>query len=152
MQTLQSNQLRISSIVGNRAAVEQNNDFWIQKNLILKLHQDAMCYFKDDALVIKIELKSRYWCEKYSAGIIYKNINQFEVYILSHQIPINPDIHVYPNGSLCLWYPPHFPPYYKICLATDVIVWTVDWINNYELFKVNGGVWESDYVPHSQAA
>lgn len=86
-------------------------------------------------------------CEEYEYKIIFKLGQEPRFYILSPEIAPHPDIHQYPDRSLCLFYP-------KDYLWTDTqsihkifFPWFVEWILYYEYWKITG-TWMGNEVSH----
>ena len=57
------------------------------------------------------------------------------------------EIHMYPNHTLCLHYPPDmkwtgWTPIYRY-----TIPWLLEWIHYYEIYLINGNVWEGPESP-----
>lgn len=57
------------------------------------------------------------------------------------------EIHMYEDRSLCLSYPPErkWTAWTKVYMYT--IPWLVEWILYYEIFLINGGIWEGAESP-----
>lgn len=70
-----------------------------------------------------------------------------DVFIVSPEVKYNPDIHMYSDESLCLYYPPDMPWKSNTSIAEYTIPWINEWIMYYELYKITG-IWEGPAVPH----
>ena len=57
------------------------------------------------------------------------------------------EIHMYQDHSLCLHYPPDLPWNEKILIHEYTIPWLIEWIVYYELYLINGNVWEGSESP-----
>jgi hypothetical protein len=88
----------------------------------------------------------------------YKNVYQIEIRCVAGAEPcskivkpadIEPskEIHMYPNHTLCLHYPPDmkWTGWTPVYLYT--IPWVIEWVHYYEIYLINGGVWEGPQSP-----
>ena len=57
------------------------------------------------------------------------------------------EIHMYQDHSLCLHYPPDLPWNEKILIHEYTIPWLVEWFMYYELYLINGYIWEGAESP-----
>jgi hypothetical protein len=69
------------------------------------------------------------------------------VYILKPNISPNSNIHIYKEGSLCLFYPGDLHWKENTSIAEYTIPWIFEWLLYYELYQLTG-VWEGEYVAH----
>jgi len=121
------------------------------------LHQKKMIEQHYDFLSCKIKGNSLL-CSGHVVSSDYQNEYHFEVNFFPGFEPttkmISPTsivpcikIHMYSDRTLCLNYPPDMKwmdmtPIYKY-----TIPWIKEWTHYYELFLVNGGVWEGPESP-----
>lgn len=70
-----------------------------------------------------------------------------QVYILSPEIKPKNEIHIYNEGTLCLFYPGELKWKDTTSIAENTIPWIFEWILYYELYLLTGE-WEGEYVPH----
>lgn len=78
----------------------------------------------------------------------YKNKRQVkipEVFIICPEIENR--IHIYPDGSLCLYHPKNFKWNHKCSIAKTIIPWTCTWLYYYEKY-LKIGVWLGDEELH----
>jgi hypothetical protein len=87
--------------------------------------------------------------DPYRIHIIFKTNQAPKVFIKIPRIPINTKAHMYPDGSLCLFYPKEFIWTDNTSIAKYLIPWISEWIVYYECFKTNGGIWLGPEAPHS---
>lgn len=57
------------------------------------------------------------------------------------------DIHMYKDRSLCLYYPIDMKWTARTPIFKYTVPWTVEWPHYYELFLINGGIWEGPQSP-----
>lgn len=70
------------------------------------------------------------------------------VWIISPKIIKNKFIHMNSNSSLCLYDPKDYPLFRRFFLGSQIVTWTHEWINNYEVYLVNGGTWIGSEARH----
>lgn len=80
-------------------------------------------------------------CDEYLIQITYVPGYSPEVRILSHDIKPRKCIHIYSDGSLCLYFPGDLKWKLRTSIAANTIPWTIEWIICYELWKLSGK-WE----------
>ncbi len=56
--------------------------------------------------------------------------------------------HIYPDGSLCLYYPPDESWQPSRFIANTIVPWAACWLARYELWLVTGE-WYRPVAPHS---
>lgn len=69
------------------------------------------------------------------------------VSILEPKIEPKYEIHMYSNGTLCLYYPKEFKWQKGTSIAKYTIPWINEWIVYYEIYKISGK-WEGQEAPH----
>lgn len=84
---------------------------------------------------------------EYEVQIIYSHPNQPEVFVRNPQIEYKPELHMYKNGSLCLYYPKDNSFTSKSMLFDTIIPWTSEWLIFYELYR-RKGKWLGKYKSH----
>ena len=81
--------------------------------------------------------------------IVYRPEREPQVFVLSPQIEAHQDIHLYSNGSLCLYYPVESPWKHTDNLHEKIIPWTSEWLLFYEIYLLEGK-WLGKSVAHVQ--
>lgn len=71
-----------------------------------------------------------------------------KVWVISPKIERNPDIHMYRDESLCLYYPKDFKWTDKLNLHETIVPWTAEWLVFYEQY-LKSGRWEGPEAPHA---
>jgi hypothetical protein len=127
----------------------ENIDLQIQKMQIEHHYDFIKTEILNHTLFCSFEFKDDTWAEKYTVCISYKSGFKPTVFIKSPQIVPSVKIHMFDNGSLCLYDPNDYPIRKRFCLATEIIPWVIKWIFSYEVFKINGNVWISKEAYHS---
>lgn len=85
--------------------------------------------------------------KKYEVHIKYALSKQPEVFVVNPKIKYKHELHMYRNGSLCLYYPKDNSFTSKSMLYDTVIPWTSEWFIFYELYKKKGK-WLGKYKAH----
>jgi hypothetical protein len=83
----------------------------------------------------------------YEVRIIYSHPKHPEVFVINPKIEYKAKLHMYKNGSLCLYYPKDNSYTSKSMLYDTIIPWTSEWLIFYELYKRNGK-WLGKYKHH----
>lgn len=69
------------------------------------------------------------------------------VYIEEPEIIPSAKIHIYKEGSLCLYYPKETPWKHQFHISDTILPWTAEWLVFYELYKLYG-VWLGKSASH----
>lgn len=72
-----------------------------------------------------------------------------KVFPINPQISYDDDIHMYADGSLCLYYPKDFVYSIKSHIHETIIPWAHEWFVFYELYQIKGR-WLHPYVEHNK--
>ncbi len=119
----------------------------IQRKEIEKKFSFLKCRIENDTLICKGAFKP--YAKAYVVRIEFRAGCFPQVYVLNPLIKPNADIHIYNEGSLCLFYPGDLKWKNTTSIAENTIPWIYEWILFYELFLLTG-VWEGEYVPHGK--
>jgi hypothetical protein len=117
-----------------------------QKRFIEQNYNFLKCRIENDTLICIGEAQPEN-CEKYKIRIEFRAGHHPRVFILNPHIEIRPEIHIYREGHLCLFYPPDMKWRDTTQMALYTIPWTIEWIVLYELWKLSGK-WEGAEVSH----
>lgn len=85
----------------------------------------------------------------YLFSITYLPYEKPKVHITYPVIEYNNDIHMYTDGSLCLYYPGDLKWNSTLHLYSTIVPWTVEWLIFYELYSITGK-WEHPFVEHGK--
>jgi hypothetical protein len=85
---------------------------------------------------------------KYKVKIEYVAGNEPKTTMLEPYVEPCKEIHMYQDYSLCLHYPPDLPWNEKILIHEYTIPWLIEWIVYYELYLINGKIWEGRESPN----
>lgn len=118
-----------------------------QKREIEKKFTFIKCRIENDILICRGKFKTLE--KEYDVRIEYKSGNFPQVYILNPSIKVNDEIHVYKEGSLCLFYPGDLRWKDNTSIAEYTIPWIFEWLFYYEIYQLTG-VWEGEFVPHGK--
>lgn len=119
---------------------------YLQKMEIEKKFSFLKCRIENDTLICRgyIQFDS---CSRYEIKIEYRAGTFPQVYILNPFVEPQNDIHIYGEGSLCLFYPGDMQWKGTTSIAEYTIPWIYEWILYYELYLLTG-IWEGAYEPH----
>jgi hypothetical protein len=119
----------------------------LQRYYLLKKFNFLECKVNRDHLVCKGSIQVPE-CPEYNIKIRYDVGSPPKVFILSPDIIPSPEIHMYKDKSLCLYFPPDMPWKDNIKIADFFISWIIEWITFYELWLIRKK-WEGREAPHS---
>lgn len=137
-------------------------DFITQRNIMsVDFPFVKCCNFSkaSNVLHFKFTLSDKDWKYKYSFVIKYIftlrpgydfHSNSTLTSLEYPFIEPNPDIHLLPQQILCLSFPSEFSHYRKIIISRDIVPKCIDWVNNYELWKINGNKWVGNQRYHGE--
>jgi hypothetical protein len=117
-----------------RAAIESNYDFF-------------NCRITSSGLICEGVFSLPETSNDYEVEIIYSHPIHPEVFVRKPKIEYRPEIHMYRNGSLCLYYPKDHSFTTKSMIYETIIPWTSEWLIFYELYK-RKGEWLGKYKSH----
>ncbi len=84
---------------------------------------------------------------EYHVQVQYMSQSLHKVFILKPKIVASIAIHMYPDSSLCLYYPPDISPFRRLWVSYDLIPMTVLWLCHYEQWLINGNKWMGREAP-----
>jgi hypothetical protein len=93
------------------------------------------------------------WCQPsehspvYHYKLIYTPGRPPKVFVVSPRIAYDENIHMYSDGSLCLYYPKDFSWTSSSNLYNTFIPWTHEWFIFYELYLLTGE-WKHPFNDH----
>ncbi len=129
----------------NKAA--EHAHFALQAPLVEKHFPFLKCGFKRTTLECQGEISPSEFCEPYRVLIRYEKGGVPRVRITRPKIEASTKIHMYLNGSLCLFDPRVSPWKGSYNLHETIIPWTAEWLVFYELYKIHGK-WLGPEAPH----
>lgn len=119
----------------------------IQKRELEKKFSFLKCRIENDTLICRGKFKPN--ANTYAIRIEFRAGCFPQVYVLNPSIKPNADIHIYSEGSLCLFYPGDLKWKDTTSIAEYTIPWIYEWILFYELYLLTG-VWEGEFVSHGK--
>jgi hypothetical protein len=84
---------------------------------------------------------------RYKVLIEYVLGHEPKTSILFPEVEPSKHIHMYKDRSLCLSYPPDLKWTEKSRMAELTIPWLAEWIVYYEIYLINGNIWEGPQSP-----
>ena len=103
------------------------------------------CKIKNGKLVCEGKVHPEY-CNEYELCIEYQESFVPKVYITKPEIKPNNKIHMYSDGSLCLFYPRDLKWKDNFNIATYFVPWSLEWIYCYEYYLLTGE-WRHEEAP-----
>ena len=122
--------------------------FALQKALVEKHFPGFECRLARRCLECEGSITPSEECGTYWVSISYQRGGIPRVKIKDPQIIPSSAIHVYANGTLCLYEPRDTPWKASDNLHEKIIPWTAEWLVFYELFLIYGK-WLGPEAPHS---
>jgi hypothetical protein len=119
--------------------------FVLQKELVERSFPFFRCTLKKDILECVGEITPSEHCDTYKISIRYKKDGIPEVRILYPETRHR--VHMYPNGTLCLYDHRDQPWNARDNLHKKLIPWIAEWLVFYELFLMCGE-WRGPEAPH----
>ena len=120
-----------------------------EKHLIKKNFSFLNCQIKDGKLLCFGK------CQPTEMSIVYHYRIEWEpgknpkVFTFNPEIKYDDNIHMYSDGSLCLYYPNDFSFNIKSHLHETIVPWIHEWYLFYELYLIKG-VWLHPFVEHKK--
>ncbi len=122
-----------------------------QQKFIEKYYDNINCHITSEQLICNGIFQPNNFCSEYKVRITYKVGRKPRVIIIDPKIVYNEHIHLYKDGSLCLFYPQDLEwNDHKIIIGKTIIPWISEWIIFYEFWKING-IWLGKEVKHKIA-
>ncbi|WP_442846263.1 hypothetical protein [Leeuwenhoekiella sp. H156] len=123
---------------------------YIQQYYIEKHFPWLKTVVRDGKLLGKGKIKPKGCSKEYEILVVYDvndTLRNERIFLANDsKIQFGKTPHLYPDNSLCLYYPKDFPQ--KLALNfIDLIPWISEWLVMYELWK-KYGVWMADEIKH----
>ena len=118
-----------------------------QKKLIEQNFSFLKCRIQNKVLICNGVLQPEGCADKYKIKIEYIVGHEPKCTILEPEIKPLKEIHMYNDHSICLHYPPDMTWNIKIKIYQYTIPWISEWITYYEIYKINGNIWEGRESP-----
>jgi len=118
-----------------------------QKKLIEDNYSFLKCRINRKVLVCSGVIQPNGCTNPYKIKIEYVAGHEPKTTILSPAIEPCKEIHMYNDHSICLFYPLDMPWNEKTQVYKYTIPWISEWVLYYELYLVNGNIWEGRESP-----
>jgi hypothetical protein len=137
------------AIINQRDRAAEYRNFVLQKTFMEKRFPGFRCALHNNFLVCEGEITPSEHCATYTVNVSYKNGGIPTVRIRRPQIPRVSwgRVHIYREGSLCLYDHREHPWRWNDNLHEKIIPWTAEWLVFYELFLMCGK-WLGPEAPH----
>lgn len=121
---------------------------YLKERAAIKEYYDFLdCSITSSGLICCGTFSSPKLTTNYEVEIKFNYPSVPRVYIVQPKILYDPKIHMYPDNSLCLYYPKDNSYKSSDLLYETIIPWTSEWLIFYELFKFKGK-WLGKYKRH----
>jgi hypothetical protein len=136
-------------LIPRRSNAGSHRHHAVQKYLIEKHFPCFRCRLHKGILTCVGDITPSEHCNTYRIEIRLNRGDVPMVRILEPRIPseIYRRVHIYRNGTLCLFDPRERPWSNRDNLHETVIPWTAEWLVYYELFLISGE-WHGPEAPH----
>jgi hypothetical protein len=129
------------------SALEQ----FVQQTMVEKLFPGCKIQVENQVLFLDFNIKDPDYKTEYYLQIQYISQSWFKVFVLKPKIKSSVIIHMYPDNSLCLYYPPDISPFRRLWIGKDLIPMAALWVCHYEQWLINGNIWKGREAPgHGQ--
>jgi hypothetical protein len=118
-----------------------------QQEMIERAYPFLHCRIINRVLVCKGVLRPHDCDQEYMIKIEYVAGHEPKSTILYPRIEPSRKIHMYKDHSLCLCYSRDIQWTEKIRIYEYTVPWISEWIHYYEIYLLNGGVWEGPESP-----
>lgn len=103
--------------------------------------------FEGQILIVDFKIKDPDYKAEYQLQIQYKSQSLHKVLVIKPKIIPSVAIHMYPDSSLCLYYPPDISPFRRLWVGKDLVPMAFLWVCHYEQWLVNGKKWMGREAP-----
>lgn len=103
---------------------------------------------RSDELICDGKITPEEDCDTYEVQIRYDPLAVPTVHILAPALVKSPKIHLYRDGSLCLYFPEDDPWKPTDLIYRKLIPWIAEWLLYYEIFLITGE-WQGPEAPHT---
>ncbi|MBF9255629.1 hypothetical protein I2I11_20195 [Pontibacter sp. 172403-2] len=129
------------------SALEQ----YVQQIMVQQLFPGCKINVKNQILLVDFTIKDPDYKAEYHLQVQYISQSWFKVFVLKPKIIGSVAIHMYPDNSLCLYYPPDISLFRRLWVGKDLIPMAALWICHYEQWLINGNIWKGREAPgHDQ--
>jgi len=126
-------------------------DLFVQQIVVRHCFPGCKTRIEQQILFVDFTVKEPDYKNEYHLQIQYKSQSLHKVFVLKPKIIPSVAIHMYPDKSLCLYYPPDISPFRRIWIGKDLIPMTALWLCHYEQWLINGHKWMGREAPgHEQ--
>ena len=122
-------------------------DRLLQKEYLRKLFPDCSAQIQKNTLHAQFIFRDDDLKDEYHIKVLYESRNMHKVFITHPIIIPQIEIHMYPDASLCLYYPPDILLWRHLWVGKDLIPLAMKWVINYEQWLINGNVWKGKEAP-----
>lgn len=122
-------------------------ELFVQQEVVRHYFPSCKTRIEKHVLFVDFRIQDPDYKNKYHLQIQYRSQYLHKVFVLKPKIEASVAIHMYPDGSLCLYYPPDISPFRRIWVGKDLIPMTALWLCHYEQWLINGNKWMGREAP-----
>ena len=120
---------------------------FVQQEVTRQHFPTSKLWIDGKTLVVEFVIEDPDYGSKYHLQVRYYSQRHHQVFVIRPRIIPSVAIHMYPDGSLCLYYPPDISPFRRLWVAKDLIPMAALWVCHYEQWLINGRVWKGREAP-----
>ena len=120
----------------------------MERSNIQKSFPNFLTHVNGDTLVSTGPIQPTEYSQKYTIKITYRWNNNPKVIIVHPKIQFDKNIHMYSDGTLCLYYWKEQPWQNTFHINETIIPWVAEWLVHYEIYELTGK-WLGQAVEHS---
>jgi hypothetical protein len=124
---------------------------FIQQEETRRLFPNCSTRLERQTLLVDFKIKDPDYRTEYLLQVQYTSQSYHKVFVIKPRILPSVVTHMYPDSSLCLYYPPDISPFRRLWVGKDLIPMAALWVCHYEQWLINGNVWKGREAPgHAQ--
>ncbi|WP_181309021.1 hypothetical protein [Rufibacter sp. XAAS-G3-1] len=123
----------------------------VQQFMVHQLFPGCKTRVENQVLLVDFTITDPDYKAEYHLQVQYISQSWFKVFVVNPKVKASVAIHMYPDSSLCLYYPPDISPFRRMWIGKDLIPMAALWICHYEQWRINGNTWKGREAPgHDQ--
>ncbi|MEZ0542696.1 hypothetical protein [Fibrella arboris] len=122
-------------------------DQLVQQEVVNSLFPFCKTRIQEHVLFVDCLIQDPDYSSDYQLTVQYNSQRYHKVFIRSPKIIPSVAIHMYPDASLCLYYPPDISPFRRLWVGKDLIPMAALWVCHYEQWLINGNIWKGREAP-----
>jgi hypothetical protein len=120
---------------------------FVQQQVVQQVFPYCTTQVQGQVLLVDCLIQDPDYRSSYRLEVQYVSQRYHKVFVRHPKITPSVAIHMYPDASLCLYYPPDISPFRRLWVARDLIPMAALWVCHYEQWLINGNVWKGREAP-----